>query len=63
MSTNRKTTPADLARARISVDLPEAEYSHSSQTRFAAADVSNAITWNATQTFDPKGKPIDRDND
>lgn len=58
-----KLTPFDLATDVSVVEIPEAEYSSLNQSRFNTISPKMGTTWNATQTFDSKGQPKDKDND
>ncbi len=58
-----KLTPSDLAVDIIAVEIPETNYNLIDQTRFSSISPTMGTTWNATQTFDTKGQPKDKDND
>ncbi len=57
------TSPFDIAEDMVKIEIPEAEYDNTTQTRYDMANPVLAITWNATQTYDSYGKPKDSDND
>lgn len=53
-------TPKSFACDPVRVDCQSA-YEHSSQT--ASVSEMSVTTFRTTQTFDPRGKPKDSDND
>lgn len=56
-------TVHELATEPTKINLKEADYSCANQTRFNIGNEALAMTFNATQTFDHKGKPSDNDHD
>lgn len=54
--------PLDLMVEPVCPGTSEAEYDWKAQARPLGDEVTS-ITFNATQTFDPKGNPRDSDND
>ena len=61
--TAKRVTPAMLGQAKARIDLPKSmTYSHREQAG-QGADPIRMLTWNGTQTFDPRGNPRDSDND
>lgn len=62
-STARKLTPAQIAQSKITLDVSARAYSHETQTGLDKAGVIYMTTFNATQTFNSKGQPADKDND
>ncbi|NYZ11590.1 hypothetical protein HL658_03440 [Azospirillum sp. RWY-5-1] len=59
-------TPLLLAAEPVRLDLGEPRYSHQTQQNvWNSGEFQTAAqkTFNATQTFDTKGKPKDRDSD
>jgi hypothetical protein len=57
-----KLTPVNLAQEPIRIDAEASHYDFSTQRR-ANLSPSLATTHAGTQTYNPVGKPIDRDND
>lgn len=55
--------PEHLARPSVKLPASEGRYDHRTQTGSDKASVIAAITYNATQTFNSKGQPSDKDND
>lgn len=62
-SAARKLTPSQLAQPKNILDTSGRTYSHETQTSLGKAGIVYMITWNATQTFNAKGQPSDKDND
>ena len=59
----KKLTPSDLAVDVLAIGIPDNNYNFGDQTRFSSISPTMGTTWNATQTFDTKGQPKDKDND
>jgi hypothetical protein len=56
-------TPMLLASSPSQITLPDAAYSHVTQTQTGGADTTSYTTYGGTQTFMADGKPYDSDND
>lgn len=60
-------TPMLLASSPASITLPEMTYDHARQQSVVQGQVQQAQwrqpTYNATQTYDARGRPFDADND
>ncbi|MCG5240959.1 hypothetical protein ACIU1J_30180 [Azospirillum doebereinerae] len=59
-------TPMLLAAEPVRLDLGDPRYSHQTQQNvWSSGEIKTAAqrTYNATQTYDTKGRPQDRDTD
>jgi hypothetical protein len=60
----RKVVPSQLGRPKIRIEVAQHSYCHAKQATIGApGEIVMATTWNATQTFNHKGQPSDKDND
>jgi hypothetical protein len=59
----RAITPSDIAGPMIKLCVPEGAYRHETQCGSEINGPTMATTFNATQTFNSKGQPNDKDND
>ncbi len=63
-NTSRKVVPSQLGRPKMKIEVGQRPYSHANQaTAVIPGDTVMATTYNATQTFNSKGQPSDKDND
>jgi hypothetical protein len=59
----RKLTPAKIGKPKVNLDIAGRVYSHEHQLAVGDEGVIYMTTWNATQTFNSRGQPTDKDND
>lgn len=63
MSAALKLKPTNLGQPKIKLSVVDADYSHERQANLDQPGQIYMTTFNATQTFDSKGRPADKDND
>lgn len=63
MAQTQRKTPADLSTEMTSVEISDVPFDRERQIRYTVKENIVMTTFNATQTFDAKGTPKDRDND